>query len=309
MNIEEREWLLHHLKTHSGDFNMSNGFNNPYATTDPISLEDLILTGQSQYVDVATRPYVGAEWEWSYKDPEEFEYSVDSLGLAPWYEQWMMSKLPGTRYDYSGLNAPITQAMSKVFGDKKAGSVEIPGHITAVPDLVLEGIQELGDLEADYYAKNPAVGGWFTSTDKADPILSELGLKYEYDPAAFIDIFDPESIAKTLSEIKGLEGDAAYKGATVEALTPEMLEKTESQYYTPYEEAGAVELVEELGKNIAGAETGGFAGSGGRKAGLSAAERMYSSGYGDILADIMKMKGKATEDVLDTIFSWQELMG
>ena len=59
---------------------------------------------------------------------------------------------------------------------------------------------------------------------------------------------------------------------------------------------------------LAGCAAGGFAGSGGRQAGLSGAERLYRGGYEDLLADIMKMRGSATGDVLDTIYGWQELM-
>ena len=147
-----------------------------------------------------------------------------------------------------------------------------------------------------------------TGTSAANYNFIDAGEFNLDSPLAGVNIFDPESIANALSEVGGLDA-APFKAGEIQALTPEMLEKTTSVYYNPYEEAERASLIEKRGKNIAGAETGGFAGSGGRKAGLSAAERMYSSGYGDILADIMKMKGKASEDVLDTIFSWQELMG
>ena len=119
-------------------------------------------------------------------------------------------------------------------------------------------------------------------------------------------IFDPESIAASLSFIGGMA--EPIRAGEVQALTPEMLEKTESKYYNPYEEAERETLVEKLGQNIAGAKTGGFAGSGARQSGLSAADRLYSSGYGDVIADILKMKAGATGDVMDTIYGWQELL-
>jgi len=87
-----------------------------------------------------------------------------------------------------------------------------------------------------------------------------------------------------------------------------MLKKTESAYYDPYESTQRQSLVEKLGKARGGVSTGGFAGSGARQSGLSGAERLYRGGYEDILGDIMKMRGSATEDVMDTIYGWQELM-
>ena len=84
--------------------------------------------------------------------------------------------------------------------------------------------------------------------------------------------------------------------------------KTTSEYYSPYEESERESLVEKLGTAMSKAQTGGFAGSGARQSGLSGAERLYRAGYGDILSDIMKMRGQATGDVLDTIYGYQELL-
>jgi hypothetical protein len=35
---------------------------------------------------------------------------------------------------------------------------------------------------------------------------------------------------------------------------------------------------------------------------------LYRGGYENIIADIMKMRGSSTEDVMDTIYGWQELI-
>ena len=119
-------------------------------------------------------------------------------------------------------------------------------------------------------------------------------------------IFDPESLAATLSSLGGME--EAIRPGEVKALTPEMIEKTTSAYYDPYETAQRGTLVDKLSKQMGKVGTGGFAGSGGRQAGLSGAEKLYQGGYQDILGDIMKMRGGATENVLDTIYGWSELM-
>ena len=121
----------------------------------------------------------------------------------------------------------------------------------------------------------------------------------------FTNVFDPESIANTLSQ---LGAPASLTAAEIKALTPEMIEKTTSAYYEPYEETQRDKLVSKLGEARGKAQTGGFAGSGARTSGLSGAEKLYRGGYENILADIMKMRGKETENVLDTIFGWQELL-
>ena len=178
-----------------------------------------------------------------------------------------------TEYEYQGISPEIIQALQGVFdfGDLAGFSGVAGGEPVGIN--VLEEVYGISD--------------------------SALGLT---------DIFDSESLANALSQIGGILGPAALKPGEIQALTPEMLEKTTSAYYNPYEEAKRETLVEKLGKNIAGAQTGGFAGSGARQSGLSAAERMYGSGYGDLLSDIMKMKAGAQEDVLDSIYGWAETL-
>ena len=87
-----------------------------------------------------------------------------------------------------------------------------------------------------------------------------------------------------------------------------MIEKTESQYYDPYEAAERESLIESKAKKAGKETTGGFAGSAGREAGLSALDRLYRGGYADLIAAIQKMQGEATGSVLDTIYGWQELI-
>jgi len=169
-------------------------------------------------------------------------------------------------YQYEGISPDIMQALMGVFDFGELGGLSQPG---------LAGL----DLDnADFYGIDTALG--------------------------LTDIFDPESLAETLSQV----GAADITAPEVKALTPEMLEKTQSQYYSPYEEAERASLIERKGKALSGASTGGFAGSAGRQSGLSGAERLYQGGYGDLLADIEKMKAQSTEDVLNTIYGWQELM-
>ena len=186
-------------------------------------------------------------------------------------------------------------------------SPEIMGAITNIFNPIT---QSTGAGVTD---TNQALAEYLTDTygEQIGPSLSYIDsigedISFENVPSQVFDIniFDPESIATTLAEISGND----IQAAEVKALTPEMIAKTTSEYYSPYEESERQSLVEKLGAAMNKAQTGGFAGSGARQSGLSGAERLYRGGYGDILSDIMKMRAKATGDVLDTIYGYQELL-
>jgi|MDSZ01.2.fsa_nt_gb hypothetical protein len=225
--------------------------------------------------------------------------------------------IPG--YQYSGISPTIMSALSNVLGGGYEGTQfdisEIPGidlgdfetytgqsvddvHMVWGPEGIELHMSQPG--EGSFSSEfGGDMGGthWFRHGDSYDPSQGIL---------PFIDVFDPESLALGLSSATGY--DKSISPAELKALTPEMIEKTTGAYYSPYEESERAELVERKGKALGGASTGGFAGSAGRQSGLSGAERLYQGGYGDLLADIEKMKGQATSDVMDTIYGWQELM-
>tara|TARA_R100000234_G_scaffold119935_1_gene104414 strand:- start:576 stop:1319 length:744 start_codon:yes stop_codon:yes gene_type:complete len=197
-------------------------------------------------------------------------------------------------YAYQGISPEIMGAITNIFNPVTQSTGA--GVTDTVPnqDLAEYLINTYGDQivpSLDYSENIDTIGG---------------DMSFENVPSQVFDIniFDPESIAATLSQI----GDKDIQAAEVKALTPEMIEKTTSEYYSPYEESERQSLVEKLGAAIGKAQTGGFAGSGARQSGLSGAERLYRGGYGDILSDIMKMRGQATGDVLDTIYGYQELL-
>ena len=241
-------------------------------------------------------------------------------------------------YGYQGVNSEIMSVLNNVFGGQFGNSLSVlPGawsggvshgwnqdtrtglpmteeHLLKImnnPDFTVDD----GQLQMDYDTLPANIYNWAVQ-NTSDEMVHELesqegsvaleGLDFEGQPLG-VNIFESESRANVLSE-RGYLGDKPIKAGEIQALTPEMIEKTESQYYAPYEEAERETLVEKRGQNISGAQTGNFAGSSGRQAGLSAADRMYSSGYGDILSQIMKMQGSATGDVMDTIYGWQELL-
>ena len=232
------------------------------------------------------------EGEWNWQDlglPEEY------WGFEP-----IQYQIPGL-YEYQGMNQDIMGAIQNVFtggGGQGAPIDFLPGQWEewgfTEEDLIsgFETSYSYGDegltMDWTYGSTNPMSG------------TEQLGQGY------FANIFDPESLAATLSSLGGLEGEAALSASEVRALTPEMIDKTTQAYYNPYEEIKREDLVGKLHERRGEAQTGGFAGAGQRQSGLSEAERLYRSGYGDILSDIEKLKGQASSDVMDTIFGWQE---
>ena len=225
-------------------------------------------------------------------------------------------------YGYSGINDTIMSALSNVFGGGYSGT---EFDISQLPGIDLSDFHTFGGSDVDdvhmYWGPEGSMELWMSPDDGAG-FTSHFGQVMEgdetsfgpggggYDPSMgilpFIDVFDPESLALGLSGLAGV--DDSIRAGEIKALTPEMLEKTESQYYSPYEEAEREGLVEQKTKAVSGASTGGFAGSAGRESGLSGAERLYQGGYGDLLGEIEKMKGQSTESVMDTIYGWQEIM-
>ena len=250
---------------------------------------------------------------------------------------------------YSGIGDEILSALGNVFDLTGVESYAFPWLDWGGPEegtLNPLGMQYSTDgglyydwgemLAAEYAGQDQvAIGGyiyfpetdtWTTSQLEPIPIPTEYADYHFQDvpigggsALPFTDVFDPASIAATLSSIAGLDsslnpGDSDYdtlgpiRAAEVKAITPEMIEKTTSAYYSPYEESERVDLIEKKGKALGGASTGGFAGRAGSQSGLSGAERLYQSGYGDLLGEIEKMKGQSTEAIMDTIYGWQELM-
>lgn len=222
------------------------------------------------------------------------EELIQDIMLEPYTSGGFLTDIP--TYEYSGISPEIMGALENIFALDQTYQLPFAG---SPGSFISNGVLNYYGLAPNIDESNPQFGA-----EAGTPELTiESGLP-------FINVFDPESLAAGLSSVLGLSpGSAgAIKAGEVKALTPEMIEKTTSEYYSPYEESERESLVEKLGTAMSKAQTGGFAGSGARQSGLSGAERLYRGGYGDILSDIMKMRGQATGDVLDTIYGYQELL-
>ena len=230
--------------------------------------------------------------------PEALEV-LKNIGLAT--EDFLSTE--GTEYgtpyfSYQGISPEIFGALQNVFNLGEGEEVDV--DISEI--LGSEG------LEDNLF---PFVTEQVFGSESDAPLTYEnfatlLNYAGDIKPQLLdtVNVFDPESIATTLSEIS----NGNIQAEEIKALTPEQLEKTTAEYYDPLEDTQRQSLVERLAKATGQAATGGFAGSGARQAGLSGAERLYRGGYQDLLSDIMKMRAGATEDVLDTIYGYQELL-
>ena len=231
----------------------------------------------------------------------------DELQFSAAGESW---HLPN--YGYQGMHPDIMAALDNLFGGHAGQMFDIHGALqpfgfTGDWDTHLEWT-DYGDGEVGIqYNPDPEIWGGVDLEDfQTMHHIGAEGYEASQGVLPFINVFDPESLAIGLSSITGY--DESIRPGEVRALTPGMIEKTTSSYYNPYETAGREQLIEKRGKALGKASTGGFAGSGSRQAGLSGAERLYRGGYQDLIGDILKMRGEATGNVMDTIYGWQELM-
>ena len=260
--------------------------------------------GHNPFMEFTTfDPYFGTGFQ-DYiqaQNPQNQQYTFEALqDMMGAIDEYQLSS-PFGAYQYQGIDDSIQGALSNVFGGFQGHSLN--EQLNAIQDLYAE----------DYASGNIVLTGGLEELVLGQDVIQGIGeTDVESGEEAYygtclsgVNIFDPESLAATLTAL----GDNTIGQAEVKTLTPEMLEKTTSEYYSPYEEAERANLVDKLGTATAKVNTGGFAGSGSRTAGLSGAERLYRGGYEDILGDIAKLRGGATTDVLDTIYGWQELMG
>ena len=274
------------------------------------------VPGHNPYL-IMGNPNIDISGQYNYLEDLYSYFKLFDGGWGTDYEYSPMQDINMGTYSYQNINPEISSALSNVL---QIPAEEIPTDF--IENFLSESLGQQyttvgGDSAVDtanYYEGELAdafeAGGYMT-----DPIYHnlklDLGEDYDQGMLPFTNVFDPESLAIALSMGAGVKPDddlAAIRAGEVKALTPEMIEKTEGQYYEPLEEAKRANLVEQKVKNIGGVSTGGFAGSGGRQSGLSGAERLYQGGYEDLIANIEGMKASATEDVLSTIYGWQELM-
>ena len=250
-----------------------------------------------------------------YDDPYEFDYTTQYQS----HHGYVPYSFTMDRYGYEGMPPDILNALLNTFGGHAGMRFDVHKGGQMLGGETGYTSQDLGDDAYEVVADDVELvwdqdSGDFKIAHQEDAdwdygqIWEASGYGFDPEKGAlqFMDIFDPESLASGLSSLAGV--DESIRAGEVRALTPEMIEKTTSKYYDPYEEAGREELIEKKGRALGRAKTGGFAGSAGRQSGLSGVERLYGTGYQDLIEDILKMRGAASGDVMDRIYGWQELV-
>lgn len=266
---------------------------NPYLTQEDTGID---VSGQYRYLE----------------DIDYYWKVIEGFFADKTWSDWQDINLD--TYVYQDINPEISSALSNIFSHEG----EIPSNLIEEVLDAKYGPQWV-DISTDDYVTEQWYDipqehideGGFMKNPYYQDLNINLGDDYDQGLLPFVNVFDPQSIATGLTIQAGIDesaGEIPIKAAEVAALTPEMIEKTEGQYYAPYEDVQRETITDKLARNIGRVGTSGFAGSGARESGLSGAEKLYKSGYADVLANIEKFKGQATSDVLDTIYGWQELL-
>ena len=270
---------------------------------------------------------IGLTGKYRYLDREDFSWKgLKGFESGKHYDAWGNVPTDVGTYTYQGMDPTIMGALENVFGHGTS--------MTGMEDSLAEMLKfNMGKRGVDVRADSAQTTDYFDLADKygwewgkygelggsrrwedayeqhAQYKDLSLGADYEGGLLPLVNVFDPESIAIALSAMEGIDpkGPQAIRPGEGQALTPEMIKKTESTYYDPVVSAQRETLVDKLSKQASKAGTGGFAGSGARASEMSALDRLYRGGYEDILADIMGMRGQATQDVLDTMYGWAEV--
>ena len=162
-------------------------------------------------------------------DPYTFSGTTDAFGPYSF-------ELPA--YQYQGISPDIMSALANIFIPQSGDSLDIRNMLEDY-GFDVAGLT-FGDDETTFDWANidlsssggvPNIGiesGESVLEGNIDNILS------------FTDVFDPESLAATLSSIAGIDpgtGDPIRPGE-VKALTPEMIEKTTAAYSDPVDDVG-----------------------------------------------------------------------
>lgn len=291
---------------------MANGtFDNPYMTQG--NLLDPTVSGQVQYRgDDRVGGYQGGD-RYRFRIGGDDRYRTSEATLSD------LGYDPIQGYEYN-MGSSIMDTLSDVF-DMEAGGFDITDYF-GVEDLSSMGqaLQEqagtMTTQVADY--EQMINSGYYHA-----PVSRELGGEFVGDPTfsfeegvdgpsgalAFTNIFDKQSLADTLSAMAGIEpGGEPIKASEVTALTPEMIEKTESAYYDPLLESTQEEATFNLADALSRDVSGGFAGGGAGVASKQRAKRAYGKNIQNILSQILKSKASATADVNKRIMGWQELL-
>ena len=297
---------------------VAENFENPWMTQG--ALLDPTVSGQIGYRGDAYK-YEGSHSQGDilrYNRPEfrDVSSSLSDLGYDP---------IQGYQYN---MGSSIMDTLYDVF-DQSATGFDISNFID-VDSLNQRLSQEAGPIQVTDWDEHAIIGSpgnyryWDSgeTIDQYGDIVGDPTFSFDEQiggpsgALGFTNLFDKESIANTLSRMAGYSGALDDEGnpigdirpGEVTALTPEMMEKTESKYYDPLLEQGREGSIYDLAQNLSQDVSGGFAGSGSTQAHKSKAERAYTKDIQDILAAILKQKGASTEDVIGRIYDWQELI-
>ena len=251
---------------------------------------DPIQRGENPYI--TSGPNITGTWD----RVLERGITDDTLGLnRSHYTTWQGERdLDWETFD-KNFNPTLDSTLRTIFGDIGAG--DYAAHKT-------------GGYYNTPYIDWTGSNFWSSYSQMTGDPRGEAAY-IDYDPSSaplegtaydmFFNPFSQESIADFVT----MGGGGTRTPGEFKALNPELVQKADRGYYDPVETAERAKLTEALVADIGKVGTGGgFAGSGTRDVGLSQAESLYKSGYGDLIGQIGKMQGAAEDDLMDIVYSW-----
>ena len=299
---------------------MPNGFDNPYVD-EQTGFFDIMTSDWGSLAELGQNWMPGGEYWGGQGTYGDIQYDeVTGEPEKPWWilsDYWDPSEIgldigfDVPFYSYSGLSDPIMAGLQNVFSFP---GTEGEWSDSMFADEFADIAQTLAHWQ-EYLNEGGGGYGFDYLNPMATPNLTGEGLDVNilgYDPESgsigdtllesgqltsalpLVNVFDEQSLASWFDVAPG----------TIRALTPEQIAKTASAYYDPYVEKKREGFIEKKGKKLGEATTGGFAGSGGREAGLSAAEELYGDLFTNLLSQIEKMKAEEEDDILEQIYSW-----
>ena len=285
---------------------MSNGFKNPYATSDPLNLEDFFLHGEASKLQSKIQGgwHSGEYGKWieNWDKDRPWEVGVGDLSnLSKEQMTQFRDLIPGdlNLYNYSGLGSNVNDALDRVFGDYiyDVGSFDFNTGATTEQDL-----RDWAGLEAHDVSYNPNIGSNYTERHNQEIEDAGLGIRGKQT----IDFFDQDSIANALNILGGFEEGAGIDSSEVLALNYDDAVRSQDEYYAPLldetRETARMTLADSLAKDI----TGNLAASGGTEARRRRAKMQYGSELSKIIEYIIKEKAKHEQNLISQAYDWKE---
>ena len=296
-SFEDGEWI-------GPGSGYGSGFQNPYLTSEPTTLEDLSVVGTARYADWAKDKLGRGYGDMHYHPDFAFERSLADLAphLSSDARMQMLEGLPSTMYDYSGLSTDLQKTLGQIFSGGEPGALF--ENWEELIDPIYAAFENVGDLERREWLLVDDISKWGSDTvmDAIPPEILSLGM----EALPFTDVFTEQSIADTLNKMYGLSDADKLRAGEFVAWDPKQVAETEFNYYNPLIESERDVQTHKLSEALSKDVTGGFAASGGAGAAKDRAMLSYNAAMEAIIEGILKNMAGSTQELQSQAMDWME---